>query len=68
MEAVSYSIHTFYTCPFFFSFLVFTQDKYGQLGRSVIEGHDAYFRQCTSVNQKATDCSAGRWNSFVLTI
>ncbi|CEG79241.1 hypothetical protein RMATCC62417_13730 [Rhizopus microsporus] len=43
-------------------------DKYGQLGRSVIEGHDAYFRQCTSVNQKAIDCSAGRWNSFVLTI
>ncbi|PHZ12303.1 uncharacterized protein RHIMIDRAFT_142953 [Rhizopus microsporus ATCC 52813] len=43
-------------------------NKYGQLGRSVIEGYDAYFRQCTSVNQKAIDCSAGRWNSFVLTI
>ncbi|CAO3665915.1 unnamed protein product [Rhizopus stolonifer] len=42
-------------------------NKYGQLGRTLKgKEYDLYFGQCTDINEKATDCFAGRWNSFIL--
>ncbi|KAG0187039.1 hypothetical protein DFQ28_006958 [Apophysomyces sp. BC1034] len=48
-------------------------NKYGQLGRTLQEQEeeekfDNVFRRCSVFqNEKAIDCYAGRWNSFVLT-
>ncbi|KAI9278091.1 regulator of chromosome condensation 1/beta-lactamase-inhibitor protein II [Sporodiniella umbellata] len=43
-------------------------NKYGQLGRVLKDkDYDLYFRQCTNIKEKAIDCFAGQWNSFVLT-
>jgi hypothetical protein len=61
------SENTFVT--FFFCF----SDKYDQLGRALTDNadYDPYFRQCTLLfdnkAEKAIDCFAGRWTSFVFT-
>ncbi|KAI8145915.1 regulator of chromosome condensation 1/beta-lactamase-inhibitor protein II [Fennellomyces sp. T-0311] len=46
-------------------------DQYKQLGRSTPDGiagstHDDVFRPCTRYSGYATDCHAGRWNSFII--
>jgi hypothetical protein len=51
----------------------FSSDKYAQLGRTLPNDidYDPYFRRCTQLFdpkiEKATDCFAGRWNTFVTT-
>lgn len=48
-------------------------DKYAQLGRALVDkaDYDPYFRQCTLLFdnkvEKAIDCFAGRWTTFVFT-
>ncbi|KAI8979663.1 regulator of chromosome condensation 1/beta-lactamase-inhibitor protein II [Mycotypha africana] len=45
-------------------------NKYGQLGRNVIGDVDKYFKECRLFNinsEKAIDCYAGNWSTFILT-